>query len=277
MNARFTRFAALGVALLSLSASRAFAATAPSEPSAFALPASTLALAVTPVVAEAAPDVAIVHSSAVPEVSMAGVHYRPRRSGYASRGGSASASQLHLGFYDPDGDPSRKFLVGMRGGPMVDSNVQLGVGLDWAHDSDRTTSVSSTTPGPGGTPIIVQRELARASSDFFPLMAFLQVSADDDLSIMPYFGIAGGYQFLNLSADDFETGESYDATFGGWGWQLWGGLAMPLSGRTRLTGEIFWNGAELGRDVDDDLFGGSYRETVDADGAGARFGLAWGF
>lgn len=275
MNARFTRLAVLGAALVSLSASRAFAAAPPAEASAFALPAGTLALAVTPLVAEAAPDVAVIHTPAVPEVSMAGVRYRPRRSGYG-RVDAASASQIHLGFYDPDGDPARKFLAGIRLGPVLDPGIQVGVGLDWAHDADRTTSVASSTIGPGGTPIVVQRELSRASTDFFPLMAFMQVSADDNLSIVPYFGIAGGYEFLNLSADDFQTGESYDATFGGWGWQLWGGLAVPLSGRTRVTGEIYWNGAELDRDVDDPLLGG-YRETVDADGMGARFGLAWGF
>lgn len=277
MNARPTRLAVLGAALLSLSAPAAFAAAAPAPHSAFALPAGTLALADAPLAAGTAPEVAVVHVPAVPEVSVAGVHYRPRRSGSARRVDASSVSQIHLGFFDPDGDPARRFLVGIRGGPMLDAHIQLGVGLDWAHDADNTSSVSSTTIGPGGTPITVQREIARASTDLFPIMGFIQVSAQDNMSVVPYFGASAGYQILNLSADDYESGRSFDATYGGWGWQLWGGAALPLSGRTRLTGEVFVNGAELSRDVDDPFYGASYREKVKADGMGARFGLAWGF
>jgi hypothetical protein len=82
---------------------------------------------------------------------------------------------------------------------------------------------------------------------------------------------------MNLSADDYQSGQSFNATYGGWCWQLWGGAALPLGSRTRLTAELFANGGELGRDVDDPLYGDRYRETVSADGVGARFGLAWGF
>jgi hypothetical protein len=275
MNARTTRLALFGAALLSLSAPTAFAAASSSDPSAFTLPAGTLALVPT-LAADVAPELNVVHVAALPDVEFTGVHYRPRRSGRDRGATASSVSQIHLGFFDPDGDPARKFLVGIRGGPMLDSHVQLGVGLDWAHDSDHTSSVSSRTTGPGGIPITVQRDVARASTDLFPVMAFVQISADDNMSVVPYFGGAAGYQLMNLSAEDFQTGQSFDATYGGWGWQLWGGAALPLSGRTRLTGEVFINGAELGRDVDDPLLGG-YRETVKADGVGARFGLAWGF
>lgn len=274
MNARIIRPALLGAVLFSFSALPAFAAQP--EPTAFALPTGLLALEVTPLVTDAAPEVGFLHTPAVPAVEMTGVHYRPRRGGAYRNSTLASVSQIHVGFYDPDGDPARQFLVGIRGGPMLDPHIQLGVGLDWAHDSDHASSVASRETGPGGVPITVQREIARSSTDFFPIMAFLQVSADDNMSIVPYFGAAAGYQLLNLSAEDYQTGDSFDATYGGWGWQLWGGAAVPLSGRTRLTGELFVNGGEVGRDVDDPLFGG-YRETVDADGVGARIGLAWGF
>ncbi len=278
MYARFARFAVLGVAALVVSSTGAMAATP--SPSELALPAATLSVDAAPLVSVPADGFAVVHAATVPDVSVAGVHYRPRRSGYARPVEAASVSQIHLGFFDPDGDPARRFLAGIRGGPMIDQRIQLGVGIDWAHDSDNTSSVSSTTNGPGGTPIEVRRDLARASTDLFPIMAFVQVSGDDNMSIVPYFGVAGGYEILNLSADDYQTGDSFDATYGGWGWQLWGGLALPLSGRTRLTGEVFVNGAEVGRDVDDPYYGAygsTYRETVKQDGVGARFGIAWGF
>lgn len=218
----------------------------------------------------------ISHVNETPAVELNGVHYRPRRR-FSERVDASSVSQLHAGFYDPDGSRGEQFLIGVRGGPKLDSHVQLGLGVDWIHKTEKTTSVTSSQSGPGGTPIEVRQDLARASSHLFPVMAFVQLSADDNLPVVPFFGAGAGYQVLLLSAEDFTSGAEYDGTFGGWGWQVWGGAALPLSGRTRLTGEIFVNGGELTRDVKDLFLGSSYRETVDVDGAGMRFGLAWGF
>ncbi len=258
MNTRNLRLAAIAAALLVTTVTRADAVTTTSE---FALPT---------------PSLAAVTTASAPGVQFLGTHYRPR-GGSRSTLGSSSVSQIHIGYYDPDGDASKRFLVGIRGGPMIDEHIQLGVGVDWAHKNEKTSSVSHSEIGPGGTPIEVRTDLASASYNFFPLMAFVQISADDDLGVVPYFGAAAGYEVLSLSAENFQTGDTYDGTFGGWGWQLWGGAALPLSGRTRVTGELYVNGGELNRDVDNVLSGGTYRETVSADGMGLRLGLAWGF
>lgn len=273
MNARISTTVAIAATLVATTASFAIAAT--TDPSTLALPASTITLATD--AGLLAPELNVVHEVALPEQQFAGVHYRPRRSGFGRHVDASSVSQVHVGFYDPDGDPSRRFLVGARGGPMIDRNVQLGVGVDWAHQTDNNSSVSRKTTGPGGVPITVKTDLSRASTNFFPIMAFAQISGDDDMPVIPFFGAAGGYEVMNLSADDFQTGQSFDATYGGWGWQLWGGAALPLSGRTRFTGEVYINQAELGRDVNDSLTGQTVRETVDANGMGLRFGIAWGF
>ena len=82
---------------------------------------------------------------------------------------------------------------------------------------------------------------------------------------------------LFLSADNFQTSEHFDATYGGWGWQAWGGVSVPLSGNSRITAEVFRNQSEVGRDVDDPQTGVTYREIVNLDGVGMRFGLGWGF
>ena len=225
---------------------------------------------------------AVTHASRMPGVDFAGVHYRPRgsrgsRNNWGRPMDSQAVTQIHLGFFDPDGDLGSRFLVGVRGGPKLDPHVQIGLGVDWAHKSENTSTVTTTQIGPGGVPIQVKSDLARSSTNMFPIMGFIQLSADDDLPIIPYFGAAGGYEVLVLSGDDFTTGQSFDGTFGGWGWQLWGGAAMPLGGRTRMTGELFVNGAELTRDVTDDFSGNTYRESVDGNGMGMRIGLAWGF
>lgn len=248
--------------------------------SAFVLPVAGLEVSALPVVMPAAaaePSLEIVHMTA-PDVQMAGVHYRPRRSGGWGRPlDSESVSQIHLGFFDPEGDASREFLLGIRGGPMVDPHVQLGIGVDWSHQTDNVSSVSHESTGPGGVPIVVKQDLSRASIHLFPIMGFVQISGDDNMPVIPYFGAAGGYEVMNLNADNYNTGASFDATYGGWGWQVWGGAAFPLSGRARVNGELFVNTAELGRDVTDDVLGGTYRETVKANGVGMRLGMSWGF
>ncbi len=262
MNAHRIRIAAIAAALMAASIAPVNS-NAAAEPSALALPASALNL---------------VESPGLPELVFAGVHYRPRRSGdWGRRVDASGVTQLHVGFYDPDGDAGQRFLVGARGGPMMDSHVQLGVGVDWAHRTENISSVSRSSTGPGGTTITTKQDLARASTNFFPFMGFIQLSADDNRGVIPYFGAAVGYQVMGLSADDFVTGNSFSATYGGWGWQLWGGAAFPLSGRSRVTGEVYINNAELGRDVTDQPTGITYHETVNANGAGLRVGIAWGF
>ena len=218
---------------------------------------------------------AFAHLPASAGVEFSGVHYRPRGR-HRRQPESAGVSQLHVGFFDPDGDQRSRFDIGIRGGPMVDENLQLGLGVDWIHKSENISSVSRSAIGPGGVPITVRQDIARASVNMFPIMGFVQVSAPDDFGIIPYFGGGGGYQVMAISGDDFTTGQSFEGTFSGWGWQLWGGAGMSLGGRTRFTGEVFVNGAELGRDATD-ANGLTVHETVNGDGMGMRLGLAWGF
>ena len=204
----------------------------------------------------------------------------PRRrgaGGWLSHVDASSVSQVHVGFVRPSDDAAAQFLLGVRGGPMLDPHVQIGAALDWSHRTQEGSTVQHRSTGPNGVPITVTVQLSRASTDLVPVMAFLQYSLADDMPVVPYLGVAGGYEWMHLAARDYLSGASFDATYGGWGWQLWGGAALPLSGRTRLDGELFVNGGTLGRDATDDLTGITYRETVKADGIGMRFGLAWGF
>jgi len=208
------------------------------------------------------------------------VHRRPRRSrprdfdyGYASHG----FSQIHGGAFDPQGDLSSAFLFGVRGGSSIDDRIQIGIGVDWSRRSDERSQVLSSEDLPGGGATERRLELARSTSDLLPIMGFVQFAPFDNNDFTPYVGIGGGYEVLFVSADDFETGQEFDATFGGWGWQAWAGASFHLSGNTNLTGEFFTNSAELARDVTDDNSGRTVREIVDMDGVGFRAGLNWGF
>ena len=265
--------AALAVTLLPAGVVFASPAAPPPGLSAFALPLSD--------VTAPASTLALMsgYASAGPALASAGVsavRYRPR--GEYGRGPvTPTLSQIHIGFFDPTEDFSTGFAGGFRAGPLVDPHIQLGVAVDWWHKSESQTVTFGGGPLPGGGSATRQRELSRSSANLFPILGFVQVQGDEDMPVIPYVGVGAGYEVLFLSADDFQSGASFDATYGGFGWQMWGGAAMPLSGRTRVTGEVFYNGAEVGRDVEDAMTGETFRELVKMDGVGMRFGLSWGF
>ena len=217
-----------------------------------------------------------------PVTGFESITYRPRygrpRSYHedsGSQGGSSAVSQLHIGFFSPSEFSSSGVLFGFRGGVSPDEHIQIGVDVDWHYKAERQTDVVSQQSLPTGGSAQVKRVLSSASSNLIPVLAYLQVGGDRSLPVIPYAGVGVGYEAYFLSADDFNTGAHFDAQYGGFAWQAWGGAQVPLSGRSRLVGEVFVNQADLGRDVD--ILGLTYRETVNLNGAGMRFGVSWGF
>ena len=208
-----------------------------------------------------------------------GPRWRRRYHADEDRGGGRTTgfTQIHGGFFDPDGDVANAAVFGVRVGSNFDDRVQLGIGVDLSHRSDRQSAVVGSGTLPSGQPVERRVDLASASSNLLPVLAFLQVSPTGARAGGPFVGVAGGYEALFLSAKDFSTGEDFDATYDGWGWQFFGGFAFPMTSNSRLTIEGFTNTAELDRKVDDPSTGMTFREIVNADGAGMRFGLSWGF
>ncbi len=186
---------------------------------------------------------------------------------------SPVVTQLSAGLYSPSGPSATSFLLGARVGPQVDRRVQLGLLLDWAHKEDRVSATFGHETV-GGVDLSLEDSRLRGRSDLVPLLAFVQISGRDTSRLIPYGGVAAGYEFLAMEAERAD-GSRFDGTFGGWGWQLWAGAALPLSDRARLNGEFFVNSVDLGRDVRVD--GRVLRQTASFNGPGLRVGVSWGF
>jgi len=204
------------------------------------------------------------------------VSYQPRRSSYHGVSQWHPVTQLHAGFLDPDGPATSGFDLGFRGGHEIDQIFQIGVGLDWRTKSGGQEQLLQSSVGPGGQAIQTQLPISHFSSNLLPVMAYFQLSGPTR-RITPYVGIAGTWEVLFLQADDYTTGQRFDATYNGFGWQAWGGVGLRLAGRTKLVAEVFMNQATLGRDLYDPYYGLPVRETISADGIGARYGVSWSF
>lgn len=210
--------------------------------------------------------------------------YRPRRNPYpdgtqyrSSRSrGPTGFFEIHGGALEPDGTPEMQYLGGIKIAAMPDPRVHIGVMVDWAHRGSTATEIVTSSTGPNGEDIRTQRELAEASTDLVPVLGFVQFTGAGRLPIIPYIGAGGGWQTLWLSAEDFTTGSEFDATYGGWAWQAWAGLAIPFGRNVRLNGEVFRTGGTVGRDIED-VTGPDLREELDVDGVGMRVGLQFAF
>ena len=122
---------------------------------------------------------------------------------------------------------------------------------------------------PGLKPQLV---LARLDGKLVPMMAFLQVNLTEKRFLVPYAGIAAGYEWLTATANDYRTQQKITSTYSNWAWESWGGFGMRLEKNLRFDAEIFWNGAKLERDVTDSS-GITLIEAADMNGVGARVGL----
>jgi hypothetical protein len=155
----------------------------------------------------------------------------------------------------------------MRLDRRLGAHLQGGLLVGWTFErKDLDQPVSGL---PGLQPHLI---LARVDGQLVPAMMFLQVNLTEKRFLVPYAGIATGYEWFFLRATDYRTGEIASTKYANWAWESWGGMGMRLDQSLRVDFELFYNGASLERIVTDSS-GQSQREAVHANGAGARVGL----
>ena len=185
------------------------------------------------------------------------------------------AVQMYVGLFNPIDDFSTGFHGGFRVGPQLSPSVQVGVSMDWWHRSDDEVLDLGTVKAPGGT-ASEKLILSESTATLFPFLMFVQVSGNENMPVIPYGGFGVGYEWLFLAAHDYATHESFDQTFGGFGWQGWVGVGFPLDWRTRLSAEVFFNACEVDSEVDvylDEYGPVTVRDIIEMNGVGVRLGV----
>ncbi len=179
------------------------------------------------------------------------------------------ANSIHLygGLFSPIDVNAPSPTLGVRLGRRLGAHLQGGLLVDWTFQRKNLEQPINSLPGL--QPHLI---LARADGHLVPAMAFFEVSLTEKRFMVPYGGIAAGYEWLFLKASDYRTGETASAKYANWAWQGWAGLGIRLDPGLRVDFELSYNGGSLERDVTDSS-GQSWREAVRVNGVGARVGV----
>jgi hypothetical protein len=179
----------------------------------------------------------------------------------------SASLRLHGGVFSPIEVNAPSPTIGLRLSKFVGSHLQAGVLTGWTFERKDRTQNTSTLPGTAP-----QLLLARLDGHLVPAMGFLQVNITQKSWLHPYFGVGVGYEWLTIEGTNYETQETGTMTFDNIAWEGWAGMGFRLGKDLRIDGELFYHGASLERDVTDDT-GETWKEIVNLNGVGARFGI----
>jgi len=124
---------------------------------------------------------------------------------------------LHGGLFEPPEVNATSPTLGMRFGRRLGAHLQGGLLVGWTFE--RKNLEQPVNGLPGLQPHLI---LARADGHLLPAMMFLQVNFTEKRFLVPYAGIAAGYEWFILRVTDYRTGEIASAKYGNWAWENWG-------------------------------------------------------
>ena len=186
---------------------------------------------------------------------------------YTSPVPKPKANSIHLygGLFAPIETNAPSPTIGVRLGRRLGAHLQGGFLVDWTFERKNVEQPVNSLPG-----LQPQLILARADGQLMPVMAFFEVSLTEKRFLVPYGGIAAGYEWLSLKANNYVTGQSASATYKNFAWQGWGGMGIRLDQGLRVDFELSYNGGSLERDAPNS---NGLKEAVRVNGVGARAGL----
>jgi hypothetical protein len=184
---------------------------------------------------------------------------------------------LKYGTYDPKGSPDGGAFLGLRTGAEFDNRLTLSFNVDayWRSYAEQITIAQDVDPN--GNLITASITRFATSSTLIPLGVSLGLRLPGSRTVTPFVGVGVAYEILVNEVEDYESGIDDTNVYGGPGWQVFGGLMVPVTHGARFLGELWLNDAEVSRDVETYERGLPVREAIDVSGLGARFGVEFRF
>jgi hypothetical protein len=207
------------------------------------------------------------------------LHRRPRHPRYhrAPRHDHENFVHLKLGTFDPEGDGNGGGFFGFSTGVELQNRITAGFTADFYRRSFTDEVIIAETVDENGNVITTSVRRLDTSSNLIPLGVALGFRLPGSRTVTPFAGVGVAYEFLINDVENYELGVEDTNVYSGPGWQLFGGLLVPVTSDVRLLGELWMNDATVSRDIDRYERGLPVTERIDVDGFGARAGIEFHF
>jgi len=175
---------------------------------------------------------------------------------------------IRVGSFNPE-DAKSGLTIGINTGRAVDDHVEIGLAADLFIRKFSQETVVGNDPE-GGT--LIQEEI-EYSMYALPVMAQLTLNILPYAIVVPYAGLAVGYEMVYSSESNFELDETDRRFYGGFGWQVALGGKYYIGSSSAFFGELFYNGATVKRNKGSNEAGFPIREELNFSGLGFRVGF----
>ncbi len=205
------------------------------------------------------------------------VYPRPRPARSSRPADRENFVHLKLGTFDPEGPQNGGTFFGLVTGVEFQNRVTVGFDLDVYRRSHTRETVIAEAVDPLGNVITTTAMSLETASTLVPLGVSLGVRLPGSRTLTPYVGVAAAYEILVNEVHNYELGVEATNVYGGPGWQVFGGLLVPITREVRVIGELAYNDALVRRDIERYEFGLPVSERIDVSGFGARVGVEFHF
>jgi hypothetical protein len=183
---------------------------------------------------------------------------------------------LRGGFFDTENVPKNDWLAGFKLTGVVSKGVEMGISTDYQRRSNSAGERVDEYRDPAGNLVKTTVPTAEVSSSLVPALGILELRIPTP-GLQPYVGAGAGYEWLFVDGDDFVNNTHFSDTFGGFGWQGFGGIDLAINEKARLSAEAFWNQSDVSRHFVDPISGFEVKQQINVRGGGIRGGLSFAF
>ena len=184
---------------------------------------------------------------------------------------------LKFGTFDPEGDRNGGGFFGLSTGVELQNRITAGFTADFYRRSFTDETIIAESVDQNGNVITTSVRRLDTSSNLIPLGVALGFRLPGSRTVTPFVGVGVAYEVLVNEVRNYEQGIEDTNVYSGPGWQLFGGLLVPVSSDVRLMGELWANDATVSRNIDRYEQGLPVSERIDVDGFGARLGVEFHF